>query len=221
MTKNHPLPAPGHTAELHLRGPAGTIEVLLAAPREAAVPPGFAIVCHPHPLMGGAMSNKVAYTLAASAQKAGLYALRFNFRGVGRSEGEHDQGRGETEDVLFLTQWMREQLPGARLVLAGFSFGAFVSVKAAAAAQPYLQISIAPPFGKYISEPVPPRPACPWLVVHGIDDEVVNFDDTRQVLEAYDPPPELVTMDGVGHFFHGRLGELQAAIVPFIRENWV
>ena len=214
-------PRPGETVEVLPRGPAGRIEALLSAPKEPAMPAGFAIVCHPHPLMGGAMSNKVAYTLASTAQKAGLYALRFNFRGVGRSEGLHDEGRGETDDVLFLADWMRQRLPDARLVLMGFSFGAFVSVKAAERALPFLQVSIAPPFSKYFNEPVPPRPGCPWLVVHGRDDEVVDYASTVQVLNSFEPPPQLVSVDGVGHFFHARLGDIQAAVLPFIKENWL
>lgn len=211
------LPAPGENAPLLVRGPAGRIEALLGAPRTPSANPGFALVCHPHPLFGGAMSNKVAYTLAASAQKAGLYALRFNFRGVGRSEGLHDEGRGETDDAVFLAEWLGAQLPGARCVLAGFSFGAFVSLQAAARLRPAAQVSIAPPFGKYFGNaPPPPRPPCPWLVVHGIDDEVVSYEETRRTLERYAPPPELVTMDGVGHFFHGRTAELGQTVTAFL-----
>mgnify|MGYP006137730547 CR=1 FL=1 len=96
------LPSSGNTEERLIAGPAGRIEALVSAPQQPLRQPAFAIVCHPHPLFGGAMSNKVAYMLASSAQKAGLYALRFNFRGVGRSEGAHDAGRGETDDVEFL-----------------------------------------------------------------------------------------------------------------------
>lgn len=215
------LPLPGGSAALLIPGPAGMIDAILASPREPVRPAGFALVCHPHPLFGGTMSNKVAYTLAAAALRAGLYALRFNFRGAGRSEGAHDQGRGETEDVLFLAEWMRQRLPGARLVLAGFSFGAFVSLQAAVRAQPVLQISIAPPFGKYFGDAAAPaRPPCPWLVVHGVDDEVVSFDETRALLAQYVPPPELVTMDGTGHFFHGRLADLQDAVLSFMQKNW-
>ena len=215
------LPAPGHNATLLLPGPAGIIETLVSSPREAAGVPGFALVCHPHPLMGGAMTNKVAYTLASTALKAGLHALRFNFRGVGKSAGTHDQGRGETEDVLWLAQWMRQQLPGARLLLAGFSFGAFVSLNAAARARPDLQVSIAPPFGKYFGDAPPPlRPDCPWLVVHGLDDDVVPYAETAAVLQQYVPPPQLLSPDGVGHFFHGRLGDVQDAMQGFIREYW-
>lgn len=214
------LPESGATEERLIRGPAGRIETLLSAPRTPAAAPVFAIVCHPHPLFGGAMGNKVAYTLAASAQKAGMYALRFNFRGVGRSEGVHDQGRGEARDVAFLADWMRERLPGARAVLMGFSFGAWVSVQAAAMVRPLAQVSIAPPFGKYVGDDaVPPRPQCPWLVVHGVDDEVVDYHRTKAALDAYDPPPELVTLDGVGHFFHGHLTELGGIVLPFLQRQ--
>ncbi len=166
------------------------------------------------------MSNKVAYMLASTAQKAGLHALRFNFRGVGRSEGIHDQGRGETEDLVFLAGWMRERVPQARLVLMGFSFGAWVSVRAAAVLQPLAQVSIAPPFGKYVGDSaVPVRPACPWLVVHSRDDEVVDYAQTKAVLDGYVPPPQLVTLDGAGHFFHGRLTELGGIVLPFLQQQ--
>lgn len=215
-----PLPPLGQTQDIMLDGPVGRIEGVLSSPREPLSPPAFAIVGHPHPLMGGAMTNKVTYMLASTAQKAGLYALRFNFRGVGESEGSHDDGDGEVDDVVFLTEWMRAQLPGARVVLAGFSFGAWVTIKAAQRIQPQLQVSVAPPFGKYfVDQPPPPRPECPWLVLHGVDDEVVPYEPARQILEAYDPAPELVTLEGVGHFFHGRLNDLQRVVQPFLQRH--
>jgi hypothetical protein len=203
---------------LLLEGAAGAIETLVAMP--PAPPRGIAVICHPHPLQGGALSNKVTYTLASCALKAGLVAARFNFRGVGKSAGTHDEGRGETDDTLAVAAWLRAQAPGAPLLLAGFSFGAFVSLKAAARAQPALQVSIAPPFKYFASEPLPPRPPAPWLVVHGRDDEVVAYADTRSVLDRYEPPPELVSLDGVGHFFHDRLGDLAAAVSTFIQRHW-
>jgi alpha/beta superfamily hydrolase len=190
----------------------------VAVPESA--PAGVAVVCHPHPLHGGALTNKVAYTLASSALKAGLVVARFNFRGVGKSAGRHDEGRGETDDTVFVAEWLRARLPGAPLLLAGFSFGAFVSLKAAARARPQLLVSIAPPFKYFASEPLPPRPDAPWLVVHGLDDEVVAYAGTKAVLDAYTPPPELVTFDGVGHYFHGRLRELEAAVSAFIHRQW-
>lgn len=213
-------PRPGETLKLSIPGPAGQIEAMLTAPREAATPAGIAVICHPHPLMGGAMSNKVVYTLASAASKAGLYSLRFNFRGVGASQGQHDEGRGETDDTLFLINYLRQGMPDARLVLMGFSFGAFISVKSAQWAKPFLQVSIAPPFSKYFNEPVPPRPDCPWLVVHGTADDVVDYNDTVKVLNGFDPPPQLVTLKDADHFFHARLGELQDAVLPFLQQNW-
>ncbi|MES0873562.1 alpha/beta hydrolase [Sinimarinibacterium thermocellulolyticum] len=214
------LPAAGTTAEHLIDGPAGRIEALWSTPRTARADAARAIVCHPHPLFGGAMSNKVAYTLASTAQKAGLHALRFNFRGVGRSEGVHDEGRGETADVVFLAGWLRERLGPGPLVLLGFSFGAWVSLRAAAALRPVAQVSIAPPFGKYVGDAgVPPRPPCPWLVVHGTDDEVVDYAQTRAVLDTYVPPPELVSLDGTGHFFHGRLNELSSTVLTFLQAH--
>jgi hypothetical protein len=212
------LPAPGTSETILLPGGAGRIEALVVAPDRP--PAGIAVVCHPHPLHGGALTNKVAYTLASCAVKAGLVAARFNFRGVGRSEGAHDEGRGETEDTLAVAAWLRERAPGAALLLAGFSFGAFVSLKAAARARPALQVSVAPPFKYFESEPLPPRPDAPWLVVHGRDDEVVDYESTRAVLARYAPPPELATLDGVGHYYHGRLGDLAATVSGFIRRHW-
>ena len=214
------LPTAGTAEELLLRGPAGKIQALVAVPAQAASPGGFAVVCHPHPLHGGALTNKVAYTLASSALSHGLAAVRFNFRGVGKSEGAYDEGRGEVEDALAVIEWMRARVPGGRLLLAGFSFGAFVSLRTAARAQPALVVTIAPPFKYFASEPLPPRPAAPWLVVHSTDDEVVPYADTQAVLERYQPPPELVTLTGAGHFFHGKLGQLQAAVSDFIAREW-
>jgi alpha/beta superfamily hydrolase len=214
------FPPPGANAPLLLRGPVADIETLLSSPRSSATPAGCIVICHPHPLMGGAMSNKVVYTLAAAALDCGLHALRFNFRGVGKSGGVHDQGVGETGDTLFLAQWAREQLPGAQIALAGFSFGAHVSLRAAAQVRPRLLVSIAPPFGKYASGAPDQGPGCPWLAVHGRDDEVVSYDETMAALQRYVPPPEIVSMDGVGHFFHGRLTEVRGIVVPFIKKHW-
>lgn len=198
-------------------GPDGRLEGRYHHGPEANAP--IALILHPHPLYGGTMNNKVVYNLFHVFAKRGFSVLRFNFRGVGRSEGVHDEGRGEADDTLAVVQWLRAQAPGAPLLLAGFSFGAFVSLKAAARAQPQLQVSIAPPFRYFSGEPLPPRPDAPWLVVHGRDDDVVAYDDTVTVLRQYQPPPELVTLDGAGHFFHGQLGELGRAVGAFLRRH--
>ncbi|MDB5969414.1 MAG: hypothetical protein JWQ90_1864 [Hydrocarboniphaga sp.] len=219
------LPAPGASLDLLLPGAAGKLEVILAAPRETAAR-GIAVICHPHPLYGGAMSNKVTYTLASIALNAGFYALRFNFRGVGRSEGAHDEGRGEIEDTLLLVDWLRQRVPAAGsgeplpLLLAGFSFGGYVSVAAAATARPSLQISVAPPFGgRFVYQARPARPPCPWLVIHSRDDDTVAYDETAAALAAYEPPAELFTVDGAGHFFNGRLNDIREAAGDFIQRH--
>ena len=217
MSDTPALPDARHSATVLLPGAAGRIETLVAMP--AGRPSGIAVACHPHPLHGGAMTNKVTYALASCALKAGMAAARFNFRGVGKSEGRHDAGRGETDDTLAVIGWLRGQLPGLPLLLCGFSFGAFVALKAAARAEPALLVTIAPPFRLLEGEPKPARPAAPWLVVHGRDDEVVDYGETRAALASYEPPAELVTLDGVGHFFHGKLGELGEAVGDFIRRH--
>ncbi len=213
------LPAAGSARECLLPGAAGDLEAIIASPREAAR--GFAVICHPHPLFGGAMSNKVAYTLASVALHAGFYALRFNFRGVGRSQGVHDQGIGETDDIVAMVEWLRQRLPaGWPLLLAGFSFGGAVSLRAAAAARPALQISVAPPLGGDYARLGPPAaPPCPWLVIHSRDDDVVAYADTSATVSAMQPTPsptELATVDGAGHFFNGRLGDIQQIAGDFI-----
>lgn len=216
------LPSAGTAQELLLPGAAGAIETLLAAPRSGPAR-GIAVICHPHPLMGGAMTNKVAYTLASTALKAGLYALRFNFRGVGRSEGVHDHARGETDDVVTVVEALRAasggQLP---LLLGGFSFGGHVALRAAHRVAPALQISIAPPLSRFMDEGLglPPAPGCPWLLVHSRDDEVVPFAESDRFVSLYDPPPTRIVVDGAGHFFHGRLTELADSVLDFVNAHW-
>jgi alpha/beta superfamily hydrolase len=213
------LPEAGRSAQGTLDGAAGPIEALVAVSREP--PRGVAVLCHPHPLYGGAMSNKVVYTLASVAQKCGLVAVRFNFRGVGASGGVHDAARGETDDCVTVVEWARAHVPGAPLLLGGFSFGAFVSLKAAARVAPQALISIAPPFGKYFDgAATPPHPGCPWIAVHSRDDDVVSYDESARILASYDPPAELVTVDGAGHFFNNRLPDLQAALIPFVERHF-
>jgi uncharacterized protein len=213
------LPEPGRSIQGTIDGAAGPIELLVAVPIES--PRGVAVLCHPHPLYGGAMSNKVVYTLASVAQKCGLVAVRFNFRGVGATAGAHDDTRGETDDCVTVVEWVRAQVPEAPLLLGGFSFGAFVSLKAASRVHPKALISVAPPFGKYMGDAASPaHPGCPWIAIHSRDDDVVSYADTAARLAAYDPPADLVTVDGAGHFFNNRLADLQHALVPFVERHF-
>jgi len=206
------VPPPPKTS-LVIDGPAGSLEALLEDP--GADGRHFAVVCHPHPLHGGTMHNKVVHTLARALQEQGMPTLRFNYRGVGASAGAYDDGRGETEDALAVIAWGRRRWPGAQLVLAGFSFGAAVALRAALAAGAAQLITVAPA----ITHPgaAPLRPACPWLLVAGDADDLVDFGQLRAWAAAFQPPPTLRVLAGGDHFFHGRLQELRAAVSEHLR----
>ncbi len=211
------LPLPGHSSGYKLTAAHGAIQLAISMP--AGEVRGVCVVCHPHPLYGGAMSNKVVYALATTALRRGFATVRFNFRGVDQSEGTHDHGRGETDDAATVAQWLQAQHPGLPLLLAGFSFGGFIALKAAARLKPALLATVAPPFKYFESEPRPAHPGCPWLVLHSTDDDTVSYEDTRTELMRYTPPPELVTLQGAGHFFHGRLNDVQQPVSDWLNRN--
>jgi alpha/beta superfamily hydrolase len=199
-----------------IEGPAGRLETLIeeAAPGDA--PPRLAaVICHPHPLFGGTLHNKVVHTLARSLRAGGAATLRFNFRGVGASEGTHDGGAGETADALAAVAAARARWPGLPLALAGFSFGAAIAIRAAAAAQPQWLISVAPAVDRVSLEGFVP-PSCPWLIVQGDADEVVASASVVDWAARRAPQAQLRVLGGVGHFFHGRLHEL----ADCIRADW-
>jgi alpha/beta superfamily hydrolase len=210
------------TEALMIDGPAGKLEVLLEAPpaqplatSQHHAPAAFAVICHPHPLYGGSMQNKVVYTIARACQERAMATLRFNFRGVGASVGSYDEGRGEIQDTLAVIAAGRARWPQAALTLAGFSFGAVVSLMAAAAAAPSRLISVAPAVGRVAPASIA-RPACPWLIVQGDADEVVDARAVQAFAAGFSPPPQLVVLPGVGHFFHSRLDQLRDAAIAFL-----
>ncbi|HEY1726162.1 MAG TPA: alpha/beta fold hydrolase [Steroidobacteraceae bacterium] len=205
---------PARAEPISIDGPAGALEALLEQP-EVATGAACAVICHPHPLHGGSMHNKVVYTLARACQERGMPTLRFNFRGVGASAGRYDGGRGETEDALAVIASARRRWPDAALTLAGFSFGAMVSLGAAVSAAPARVISVAPAV-TYPEFERMPRPQCPWLIIQGDADEVVRCADVQAFAARFQPPPRLVVLPGVGHFFHGRLTELRDAAFEFL-----
>jgi uncharacterized protein len=210
---------PPETRRLTLKGPAGGLQALLETPAAAsagrAAASAFAVVCHPHPLYGGTMDNKVVWTLARAFQQLGAPAIRFNFRGVGTSAGSYDDGRGETLDTLAVIDWGRRHFPTAELWLAGFSFGAAVAVRAAAVARPARLVAVAPGITRIdVSEAA--APACPWLIVQGEADDVVAPQAVRAWAHGLAPAPTLRMLPGAGHFFHGRLNELRDAVVDFM-----
>ena len=208
-TAPRPVGAPG----VVIAGPAGRLEALveeLAAPARLV-----AVVCHPHPLFGGTMHNKVVHTLARALRAGGAATVRFNFRGVGASEGTHDGGAGETGDALAAVRFARERWPGLGLVLAGFSFGAVVAIRAAAAAGPLWLITVAPAVDR-VELGDAALPECDWLIVQGEADDVVDPAAVRNWQARHASRARLRMLPGVGHFFHGRLHELQDCI----RAEW-
>jgi hypothetical protein len=219
MTQND-LPFPATAGEFQLAGPAGALEIAVELPEPAAARAGVAVICHPHPLHGGSMHNKVVTMLERSLRESGLRTVRFNFRGVGKSEGEHDNGRGETLDLLAVAEWAGRACPGDALWLAGFSFGAYVALLGARHLPVRQMVSIAPPAGRWDFSAVLP-PTCPWLVVIGEEDDVV---EPQQVYDWIDGLPEaerplLIRMPETGHFFHRRLMDLRGAIKNGVRPN--
>jgi alpha/beta superfamily hydrolase len=200
-----------------LDGPAGQLEALLES-REDVTPAANAVICHPHPLHGGTMHNKVVHTLARALIGIGFRVLRFNFRGVGKSGGDYDDGRGELQDALAAIAWMRSAAPELPLWIAGFSFGAAIAIRAAMEIRPDGLISIAPSVARF-ADGMDNQPHCPWLIIHGDNDELVDVDETVKWVNELEPGPELSVFQDTTHFFHGKLVELRQAVEVFVDAN--
>jgi alpha/beta superfamily hydrolase len=199
----------------------GQLEAILKEPRQGS-PKGVALVLHPHPLGGGTMHNKVVFRAAAALNDAGLTVLRFNFRGVGKSTGVHDDGRGEQDDVRAGLDYLSQQYPGQRITLCGFSFGARVGLDVGIH-DPRVEylIGIGTPLDKYdfgfLAE-------CrkPLLLVHGEHDEYGDVEDLRKLAAELEKNTavRLVVVPGAGHFFDGGLDELKQAITLWTTEQY-
>jgi alpha/beta superfamily hydrolase len=197
-------------------GPAGALEGRAEDPRPDSQARVVGVVCHPHPLYGGTMQNKVVHTLARAMQELGAPTVRFNFRGVGASAGTHDEGRGEIDDAAAVADWSRRRWRCEALWLAGFSFGAAVALQAAPRLEPERLVTVAPPVGRLGLEKRPSRPRTDWLIVQGDRDELVDAGEVESWAAEYAPPPELVMLVGAEHFFHGRLTELRELVKGFL-----
>lgn len=199
-----------------IAGPAGGLQV--RTEQRQGDPSFIAVVCHPHPLYGGTMDNKVVTTLVRMARDAGALAVRFNFRGVGDSDGQFDDGRGETDDLLSVLDWCRQQHPGRPIWLAGFSFGSWVAANGASrladgGAAPVSLLLVAPPVHHYPFADLA-RTDCPVTVVQGMDDEVVPARDVLEWCRSTPLQPDVVSLEDCSHFFHGRLPDLRKAAEP-------
>jgi alpha/beta superfamily hydrolase len=206
----------GHDSkQLLLAGPAGKLEALLWTPA-GRNPAMAAVVCHPHPLFGGTMHNKVVYNAAKSLDELGLAVLRFNFRGTGRSEGKHDVGNGERQDVRTALDFLAAEFPAAPLLLAGFSFGCWVGLRVGCK-DPRVQLLIglgAPVNHSDFSYLL--QCAKPKLFVHGSNDQFGDPEKLRTMASALPGENTVVVVEGADHFFAGRLDRLQSAITTWM-----
>jgi alpha/beta superfamily hydrolase len=211
------MPKLPKSQKLELDGPAGKLEALLEAPQESDAV-ACAVVCHPHPLHGGTMQNKVVHTLARSFIEQGFIVLRFNFRGVNESDGMFDEGSGELDDVFAAMDYLSRRFPALPLWISGFSFGAAIAIYAAAERRPSGLVSIAPAVSRFAKR-LSPQPDCPWLILQGDQDELVDVDETIAWVNGLDPGPELQVFEGTEHFFHGKLALLREAVESFIASH--
>ena len=201
------------TEKLFIAGPAGPLEAIIETPLNASSTE-VAVICHPHPVYGGTMTNKVVHMLAKSCNELGLASVRFNYRGVGASEGNYAEGDGETDDAVAVLDWAAARWPSAGVWLAGFSFGGAVAIRAAVRRDVQRLITVAPAIDR-----VPVRidhlPTCPWLLIQGDHDELVDPAHIQQWVNSLAMPPDVVMLQGVEHFFHGRMNDLRQTVLDW------
>ena len=200
---------PPATEKILLDGAAGAIETDLTDPGDGRV--AIALIAHPHPLMGGTKDNKVVTTLARTFYALGFVALRPNFRGVGASTGIHDEGRGETADLIAVVRYAQEKYGQLPLTCAGFSFGSFVQTRVAQELKPDQLVLVAPAVNRFATEEV----AAGALVIHGEVDDVVPLSAVLDWARPQNLP--VVVVPGGEHFFHGRLHIIQQIVTRHCR----
>jgi alpha/beta superfamily hydrolase len=199
-------------------GPVGDLEIMVTEPK--IQPRAVAVICHPHPLHGGTMHNKVVTALAKACLEQGAIVLRFNYRGVQQSVGEFDDAVGECDDCRAVIDWVMRHYPNLPLWLAGFSFGAYIATRVAHDDDlATLCIAIAPAIKHYSFDELT-QLGCPWLVVQGDQDEVAPCAPVQAwwALVPKQARQQLQILSGAGHFFHGRLIELRDIVNEWIRQ---
>ena len=207
------------TAEpFFIPGPAGRLELMASRPEPADDCNVVAVVCHPHPQHGGTMHNKVVTILERALRELGAHVVLFNFRGVGHSEGEYDQGEGEVADLLAVVEWSQQALPGRTLWLAGFSFGAWIACRGAMQVQARRLLNVAPAVNHADFDAIG-DPHCPWLVIIGDADEIVPVGEVRAWAERHPARPRLLVMEEASHFFHRRLMDLRGLVKNAVRRE--
>ncbi len=202
--------------QMFIRGPAGKLETLITVSTTPNPHNAIAIVCHPHPLHEGTMHNKVVHTMARTFSDLGIPVARFNFRGVEASEGTFDNAIGEVADLAAVIAFMQNRYPDRAVWLAGFSFGAYIALKASVNNQAAYLLTVAPAIHLYDTSNIE-IPNCPWLLIMGDKDEIVSPDAVFRWTEKITPAPDMVQMEGAGHFFHRRLVELKNILIQHIQ----
>lgn len=206
-----------HSRNLFLPGPVGKLEAVLWTPQAGAGSFHFAaLVCHPHPLFGGTLHNKVVYQAAKALDSLKIPVLRFNFRGAGLSEGAHDRGRGEQDDVRAALNFLASEFPQTPLLLAGFSFGCWVGLRVGCEDERVTRlVGIGAPVDSsdfsYLNEYAKPK-----LFVHGSNDEFGDVHKVQSMVKNLPGQNQLVVVDGVDHFFTGKIADLGQAIVDWM-----
>jgi uncharacterized protein len=213
------MPRSHESRNFFLEGPLGCLEAILWSPPKGNVPPLAALVCHPHPLFGGTMHNKVVYQAAKSLDELGLAVLRFNFRGAGASEGKHDRGQGEQDDVRAALDFLAGEFPGTPLLLAGFSFGCWVGLRVGCGDTRVMElIGIGTPVNdsdfSYLSDCEKPK-----LFVQGSEDQFGSIDKLGVLVASLPGTNQVRTVHGADHFFAGKLDQLRLAITDWVTDR--
>ena len=200
---------------LFIDGPCGQLEALWLDTPDAR---GVALICHPNPVQGGTMLNKVVSTVQRTARDAGLATLRFNYRGVGTSAGSHDMASGEVDDAEAVARWLRAQYPELPLTLLGFSFGGFVAAalggRLEAQGVTLDKLFMLAPAVHRLNEENPPASHCPLVLIQPENDEVIDPQAVYAWSTGLGRAHELLKVAECGHFFHGKLTDLKDLLLP-------
>ena len=208
---------PEGESALIIPGPEGDLEALTTGPKSDPDGPGnVTIACHPHSLMGGTMNNKVVHTVARARRDMGHRVIRFNFRGVEKSQGAFANGVGEQEDLLAVIDWVRQVRPDDNIYLSGFSFGSYVAaagcLRAVKRGDAIRHLLLIAPAVENFAFDILNRFPCPLSVVYGDADEVVSSEAMAQWAGNVQSPKQIYCLPGAGHFFHGRLTEVKSIL---------
>lgn len=178
----------------------------------------LAIMCHPHPLHGGTMDNKVIYTATRAALELNFNTIRFNYRGVQQSDGEFGDGIGEAQDLQAVVSWARQHTPFQKLVLIGFSFGSFVACSYAYHEHCDFLVTIAPAIASHNYAAITPIHDTPWLLIQGMEDEVVDAAQVIDFMQKLNPSPIIEEFADTSHFFHGKLTVLKNCLEKHLQK---